>query len=609
MIIKAHISTGNRQIERPAGFCHSLDPLPQLPEKFRVKGIPVVEVVRQAERHRTGTSQIPASLGHQEFGSFPRIQRTPAAVAVQRHGHPHPSPARLLHPQHGGIASRPDHGSQTHHVVVLVPNPLARTGHRRLDNLQEVLAHLRLGGKDLLQVQLLLLRQFCRKLGVPFIHRGIIRQHSCRDVGHHLSPLFHHDPAGVGHGADLGRIQAPAGKNLLQLRLPSLVNDDEHPLLRLGEKRLIRRHARFPLRHFVQFDLDARAAPAGRFAGGTGQPGRAHVLHSHHQIRFGVKFETRFKKQFPDKRIPHLHGRSIGFALFRQVARGEGRAGQPVPTRFGPHIKHRIAHSFGRTPSDLVVPENPQTENVHQRVALVSRIEHQLPSHGGHAHAVAIMGNSGHHSVDQRSGPLAGLPGGIGPAEPQRIHEGHRTGAHRENVAKDTPHAGGRPLEWLHRTGMIVGFDFEGQGQPVPGIHHSGVFLPGFDQHRGSGGRKFFQLPAGIFVGAVLAPHHRKHAQFRLVGLPAQALLDPVKLLGGQPELEGEIFCLHSDLPAPAAPRRIPRPSIPPISGSQQRSGCGIIPRTLPSRLRIPAMFRLEPLGLASGVTRPWPSQ
>src|SRR4029453_3613452 len=47
------------------------------------------------------------------------------------------------------------------------------------------------------------------------------------------------------------------------------------------------------------------------------------------------------------------------------------------------------------------------------------------------------------------------------------------------------------------------------------------------------------------------------------------------------------------------------RPSSPPISASQARSGCGIIPSTFPRSLMMPAILRSLPLGLASAVTAP----
>ena len=46
-------------------------------------------------------------------------------------------------------------------------------------------------------------------------------------------------------------------------------------------------------------------------------------------------------------------------------------------------------------------------------------------------------------------------------------------------------------------------------------------------------------------------------------------------------------------------------PSVPPTTCSQHLSGCGIMPRTLPLALTMPAMLSTEPFGLESGVTRP----
>jgi len=54
-----------------------------------------------------------------------------------------------------------------------------------------------------------------------------------------------------------------------------------------------------------------------------------------------------------------------------------------------------------------------------------------------------------------------------------------------------------------------------------------------------------------------------------------------------------------------ASERKNPSPSVDPSNGSMARSGCGIIPSTLPPALMIPAMLRAEPLGLASGDTSP----
>src|SRR5205823_4357173 len=54
---------------------------------------------------------------------------------------------------------------------------------------------------------------------------------------------------------------------------------------------------------------------------------------------------------------------------------------------------------------------------------------------------------------------------------------------------------------------------------------------------------------------------------------------------------------------------KIASPSVLPNNASEQRSGCGIRPRTLRPRLQMPAMLRADPFGFDSRVTRPSASQ
>ena len=58
-----------------------------------------------------------------------------------------------------------------------------------------------------------------------------------------------------------------------------------------------------------------------------------------------------------------------------------------------------------------------------------------------------------------------------------------------------------------------------------------------------------------------------------------------------------------------ASERKMSLPSLDPSKSSQARSGCGINPSTLRSRLQMPAMLSRDPLGLAAPVTFPSVSQ
>src|ERR1043166_1880249 len=67
-------------------------------------------------------------------------------------------------------------------------------------------------------------------------------------------------------------------------------------------------------------------------------------------------------------------------------------------------------------------------------------------------------------------------------SETQRVQGGDRAGAHGEDVAYDSAHAGGGALERFDGAGMIVGLDLEGDSESVADVDDAGVFLPGADE-------------------------------------------------------------------------------------------------------------------------------
>src|SRR5579863_8665456 len=103
-------------------------------------------------------------------------------------------------------------------------------------------------------------------------------------------------------------------------------------------------------------------------------------------------------------------------------------------------------------------------------------------------------------------------------------------------------------------------------------------------------------------VGAVLAPHDREDAEFGIARFAAEQRLDFAVLGLGELVLGDEFGCDGHRVRAGTAENKdskMARPSVDPMSGSQARSGCGIMPITLRSLLRMPAMSRREPLGLS----------
>ena len=179
------------------------------------------------------------------------------------------------------------------------------------------------------------------------------------------------------------------------------------------------------------------------------------------------------------------------------------------------------------------MPERSQTENIHQWISFVGGIQNQLSADRRHTDTVSVMGNALDHALDQRTGSFPRLPFRFRSAKPQRIHKGYRTCTHGEDIAQNSAHPSGSSLKRLHCAGMIVGLDLEGQSQTIPSIHHARILFSRLYQYGRAGGRKFFQLPTRVFVGAMLTPHDREHAEFVFVRLAAKAPLDPSVLLFG----------------------------------------------------------------------------
>src|SRR5579859_6062398 len=102
-------------------------------------------------------------------------------------------------------------------------------------------------------------------------------------------------------------------------------------------------------------------------------------------------------------------------------------------------------------------------------------------------------------------------------------------------------------------------------------------------------------------IRAVLAPHHTENAQLGVARLAPQDPDDLPVLRLGQLMRGDEIRRDrgHAWASAVTMDLKTTSPSVEPISSSAARSGCGIMPITLRSRLRIPAMSRADPLGLS----------
>src|SRR6185436_8061146 len=147
---------------------------------------------------------------------------------------------------------------------------------------------------------------------------------------------------------------------------------------------------------------------------------------------------------------------------------------------------------------------------------------------------------------------------------------------------------------------MIVRFDLERRHVPAADVDDPGVLARPLDDQL-SARRQFLQVQPRALIRAVLAPHHAENAELRIGRFAPEnsddfVVLRPGQLMrGDQLGRDGGHACAN----AATMDLNTTSPSVEPISGSAARSGCGIIPITLRSRLSTPAMSRAEPLGLS----------
>ena len=321
------------------------------------------------------------------------------------------------------------------------------------------------------------------------------------------------------HPTDHGRLQAPAAEAGHQHLLAAGLHHEQHPLLGFTQQELIGGHAGFPRRHPIEIELNAEAALGGHLRTAAGEAGGAHVLGRHH-ITTLEGLQTGLDQPLLQKGIAHLHGGAIVEGGLGELGTGEAGAAHAIAAGGAAHINHRIAHPPGTGADDVVGFHQPQGHGIDQGVTAVTGIKGHLTAHRGHADAVAVVGDAGHHALHQADIALV-LQG----AEAQGIEEGDRPRPHREDVAQDAAHPSGRALERFDSGGMVVALDLEGEALPLPQIHHPGVFAwP--HQDAGAGGGELTEQGPGVAVTTVLRPHHPEHAQFGPVGSAAQPAHD-----------------------------------------------------------------------------------
>ena len=268
----------------------------------------------------------------------------------------------------------------------------------------------------------------------------------------------------------------------------------------------------------------------GRLRDAAGDAGRAQVREALREAG-REDLQGRLDQELLRERVTHLHGRPLRGVLVAERRRGEDRrAADPVAPGGRAVQDHEVAGPRRRGSHDRVLADQPDRHDVDQRVALVRRVEDELAADRRDADAVAVAADAAHDPVDEV--PRSGIRR---VAEAERIEDGDRPGAHREDVAQDAADAGRRALVRLHRGRMVVRFDLERDRPAVADPHHAGVLARAGDDVVSPGRQRPEERPAAL-VRAMLAPHHAEHRELEIVRPAAQLPLDRGELLVGQPE-------------------------------------------------------------------------
>src|SRR4029453_17884416 len=117
----------------------------------------------------------------------------------------------------------------------------------------------------------------------------------------------------------------------------------------------------------------------------------------------------------------------------------------------------------------------------------------------------------------------------------QRVQDGDRAGAHREDVAQDPADAGGGALVWLDRRRAVGPRGLEGDGEPITDRDDARVLTRARDDALATG-RERPEERLRALVRAMLRPHDAEHRELEIIRVAPEAIPDGVELLVRQPK-------------------------------------------------------------------------
>ena len=555
LVVEADVPADDRDPQRLAGTRDPQDGFSKRPEHLRALGAGEVEAIRDGGRHRPDARDVLGGLEHGQHPADVGVEVAAPTVAVDRERQP--DRRSLFEAEDARVRPRRDYGVGLDHVVVLPEHPplvrdigRGQQGHER---------RLRRGdreGRGIDPPDLLEVGRLTRGRGVG----GRFGEALGIQGDHDRAAVADGQQRGRHHAADHDGLEAPPAADPEHVLLAAALDDQQHPLLRLAEEHLVRRHPFLAAGDLREVDLHPHPAAGRHLTQAAGQPRGAHVLDRHHGPG-GERFEARLDEELPSKGVAHLHRGAVP-GVAGQFRGGERRSVDPVAPGARAEVDDRVPRAGGAGGRQPVRARDPETGHVHERVGPVARGVHELAADRGHPDAVPVGGDPGDHPPHQGRDP-----GVLGRAEPEGVEQGDRARSHRQDVADDPADPRRGPVERRDRARVVVALHLE-DGRP-PGSDHdrAGVF-PRPLQHPAAADRESREHSLRVLVRAVLAPHHPEHRQFGPVGDAAEAAADLVVLRGPEPGPGKEVGHrkrLHrfTRPPRPRRPRPGRRPGTP----------------------------------------------
>ena len=201
--------------------------------------------------------------------------------------------------------------------------------------------------------------------------------------------------------------------------------------------------------------------------------------------------------------------------------------------------------------------------------------------------------------------------------EAQRVEQGDRPRAHREDVADDAADAGRRALVRLDERRMVVRLDLEHRREAVADVDGAGVLAGPLQHARGlrsaaSSGARASSCSCSARTTSPRTARARSgsargpsSSTIRAYSSRRDAV--PLERRGVEGRFVRAALARHVTLfdRLCTTDSNSTRPSALPTAVSHARSGCGIRPTTFRASLQIPAMFSSDPFGFAASVGSP----